>query len=67
MHVLEQMLPYPGDESPEEGRRFLVYQFEELYVIMHQDLCVDEHINKNLLLDKEYNLPKWYADRCIAC
>jgi hypothetical protein len=30
MHDLEQILPYPGDESPEEGRRFLVYQFEEL-------------------------------------
>jgi hypothetical protein len=43
MHVLEQMWPYPGDESPEEGLRFLVYQFEEeLYVIMDQDLCVEK-------------------------
>lgn len=37
--VLEQMQPYPFNESPIEDSRFLVYQFEEdRYVIMDQEL-----------------------------
>ena len=62
MTLLEQMQPYPFDESPIEGRRFLVYQFEEdQYVIMDQELCDDEYINSELLIQEDFNLPEWYA------
>ena len=66
MYVLEQMRPYPNDGPLVEVEecRFMVYQFEpDLYVIMDQEICEDQHINANLLLDMSFNLSLWYAEK----
>ena len=64
MFVLEEMWPYPFDESPVEGSQFLVYQFEENhYVAMDQEICEDEHISGKLITQRDFNLPEWYANK----
>lgn len=68
MFVLEEMWPYPCDESPVDDTRFLIYQFEENgYVIMDQEICKDEYISRELLTQGDFNLPEWYANKCALC
>ena len=62
MFVLEEMWPYPHNETPIEDTQFLVYQFEEdEYIIMDQEICEDEHISGKLLAEEGFNLLEWYA------
>ena len=66
MYVLEQMRPYPNDDPLMiiEENQFMVYQFEpDLYIIMYQEVCEDQHIEMSLLLSADFNLPMWYAEK----
>lgn len=60
------MRPYPNDGPLLEAEdcHFLVYQFEpDLYVIMDQEVCEDQHIKASLLFEADFNLPLWYAKK----
>jgi hypothetical protein len=67
MTVLELMRPYPGDRVngfQDDEERFLVYQIEGgKHIIMDQEVCEDEFIPTHLLFERNFDLPKWYAER----
>ena len=66
MYILEQMRPYPKDGPlfEVEECHFMMYQFEpDLYVIMDQEICKDEHVSMSLLLETSFNLLLWYAEK----
>jgi hypothetical protein len=42
-----------------------VYQIEGgKHIIMDQEVCEDEFIPMHLLFERNFDLPKWYAERC---
>jgi hypothetical protein len=32
---------------------------------MDQEICEDEHTSGELLIQRDFNLPEWYANKCV--